>query len=164
MPHFQIVFLRFFKVIAYSFCAFYLALSLHGCAAGKQGLLSITPQQYFYSAKEKLESIDERNYGVTELDEIVRILESGEKDAKSGEIIDKSRLYLTLVHTLKARKQYFSNRLKGQYIANRAEPFYFLDVKPVLETLRTAKKWLRACEAAFKTKSLSADFELVKAM
>lgn len=137
---------------------------LSGCSAGKQGLLQITPQQYFYSAKEKLETIDERNYEVKDLDEIIRVLENAEKDAKSGEIIDKSRLYLTLLNTLKARKQYQGNLLKGQYLANRAEPFYVLDIKPVQETLRLAKKWLRACEAGFKTSSVFPDLQFVKGM
>lgn len=137
---------------------------LSGCSAGKQGLLSITPQQYFYSAKEKLETIDERNYVVRDLDEIIRVLENAEKDAKSGEIIDKSRLYLLLATTLKASKEFMENRLKGTYIANRAEPFYVLDVKPVRETLRIAKKWLRSLESTFKTKSVAPDLQFVKGM
>ncbi|MBF0408050.1 MAG: hypothetical protein HQM10_11885 [Candidatus Riflebacteria bacterium] len=133
-----------------------------GCSAPKSGLISITPQQYFYSAKEKLEIIDERSFEVKDLDEIIRVFENAEKDAKSAEIIDKSRLYLVLTNTLKARKQYFSNILKGQYMANRPEPFYALDVKSVLETLRLAKKWLRSCEAQFSTESLRADLNYVK--
>jgi len=133
-----------------------------GCSAGKSGMMQITPQQYFYSAKEKLETIDERAYDVRDLDEIIRVLQSAEKDAKSGEIIDKSRLYLTLALTLKARKQYQTNILKGQYLANRPEPFYVLDVKSVQETLREAKKWLRSCEAGWKSQSLEADLQFVK--
>ncbi|HEY9071629.1 MAG TPA: hypothetical protein VIV61_15315 [Candidatus Ozemobacteraceae bacterium] len=133
-----------------------------GCSAGKSGMMQITPQQYFYSAKEKLETIDERAYDVRDLDEIIRVLQSAEKDAKSGEIIDKSRLYLTLALTLKARKQYQTNILKGQYLANQPEPFYVLDVKPVQETLREAKKWLRSCEAGWKSRSLDADLQFVK--
>jgi len=140
-----------------------LSLFLTGCSAGKEGLLSITPQQYFYSAKEKLETVDERSYEIRDLDEIIRVLENAEKDAKSSEIMDKARMYLTLACTLKARKQYFSNRMKGQYLANRAEPFYALDVKPVLDTLRVAKKWLRSCEAGFKSNSLANDLQFVKA-
>lgn len=142
----------------------FFALTQSGCSAGKSGLIQITPQQYFYSAKEKLEVIDERSYDIRDFDEIIRVLENAEKDAKSSEIIDKSRLYLTLVNTLKARKQYQGNLMKGQYIANRAEPFYRLDSKTVLETLRLAKKWLRACEAQFKTESLKADLAFVKGL
>ena len=141
---------------------FVASIALTGCSAGRQGLLSITPQQYFYSAKEKLEVIDERNYEIRDLDEIIRILENAEKDAKNAEIMDKSRMYLTLINSLKAAKQYRENRLKGQYIANRPEPFFALDVKTVQETLRTAKKWLRSCEAAFKTTSLTPDLLYVK--
>jgi hypothetical protein len=135
-----------------------------GCSAGKQGLLSITPQQYFYSAKERLEIIDERNYDIKDLDEIIRVLENAEKDAKSAEIMDKSRMYLVLANTLKARKQFMENRMKGQFIANRAQPFFTLDTKPINETLRVAKKWLRSCEAQFKSASLLADLQFVKAM
>lgn len=141
-----------------------LALGVAGCSAGKSGLLQITPQQYFYSAKERLETIDERDYEIKDLDEIIRILENAEKDAKSAEIMDKSRLYLVLALTLKARKQYMANVLKGQYLANRAEPFFALDVKPVLETLRIAKKWLRSCEAQFKSNALRADLLFVSGL
>ena len=152
--------------IAKSFCVLIAVAAcsafLSGCAAGKSGLMQITPQQYFYSAKEKLETINERAYDIRDLDEIIRVLQSAEKDAKSGEIIDKSRLYLVLACSLKARKQYQSNILKGEYLANRPEPFFVLDVKPVQETLREAKKWLRSCEAGWKTKSLDADLQFVK--
>lgn len=141
-----------------------LALGGAGCSAGKSGLLQITPQQYFYSAKERLETIDERDYEIKDLDEIIRILENAEKDAKSAEIMDKSRLYLVLALTLKARKQFMANVLKGQYLANRAEPFFALDVKPVLEILRTAKKWLRSCEAQFKSESLRSDLLFVSGL
>ncbi|MFZ2956784.1 MAG: hypothetical protein WA705_07845 [Candidatus Ozemobacteraceae bacterium] len=144
--------------------AAFFAVSMSGCSAGKSGLLTITPQQYFYSAKEKLEIIDERAYEIKDLDEIARVLENAEKDAKSTEIMDKSRIYLTLVSTLKARKQYQSNLMKGQYLANRAEPFFRLDVKPIQETLRIAKKWLRLCDAQFKTDQLKPDLEYVKGM
>ncbi len=144
------------------FAAVCLCAWLAGCSPGKQGLMQITPQQYLYSAKEKLETIDERNYTDRDLDEIIRVLENAEKDAKAQEIIDRSRLYLVLAHSLKARKQYQTNRLKGTYLANRAEPFYQLDLKPVLETLRTAKKWLRQCEAGFKTTSILPDLHFVK--
>ncbi|HNW33614.1 MAG TPA: hypothetical protein PKM25_01680 [Candidatus Ozemobacteraceae bacterium] len=125
--------------------------------------MQITPQQYFFSAKEKLETVNERAYDIRDLDEIIRVLQSAEKDAKAGEIIDKSRLYLVLALTLKARKQYQSNILKGQYLANRPEPFFVLDVKPVQETLREAKKWLRSCEAGWRTRALDADLQFVKA-
>ncbi|NLI78317.1 MAG: hypothetical protein GX442_18010 [Candidatus Riflebacteria bacterium] len=145
------------------FIAALAALSLlgSGCSAGKSGLLQITPQQYFYSAKEQLETIDERAYEIKDLEEIIRVLENAEKDAKASEIMDKSRLYLVLANTLKARKQYLGNALKGQYLANRPEPFFALDVKPVQETLRTAKKWLRSCEAQFKTDSVRSDLLFV---
>ena len=156
----------FTRYIVKAFCAFLTAAGvsalLTGCSAGKSGLMQITPQQYFYSAKEKLETINERAYDIRDLDEIIRVLQSAEKDAKSGEIIDKSRLYLVLACSLKARKQYQSNILKGEYLANRPEPFFVLDVKPVQETLREAKKWLRSCEAGWKTKSLDADLQFVK--
>ncbi|HOT27398.1 MAG TPA: hypothetical protein PLU72_04345 [Candidatus Ozemobacteraceae bacterium] len=156
----------FTRYIVKAFCAFLTAAGvsalLTGCSAGKSGLMQITPQQYFYSAKEKLETINERAYDIRDLDEIIRVLQSAEKDAKSGEIIDKSRMYLVLACTLKARKQYQSNILKGEYLANRPEPFFVLDVKPVQETLREAKKWLRSCEAGWKTKSLDADLQFVK--
>lgn len=137
---------------------------LAGCSAGKEGLLSITPQQYFYSAKEKLEIIDERAFETKDLDEIIRVLENAEKNAQKSEIMDKSRMYLTLANVLKARKQFKDNRLKGQYVANRAEPFYVLDLKPMQETLRTAKKWLRLCKAQFKTNSLAADLNYVEGL
>jgi hypothetical protein len=141
-----------------------LAIYLSGCSAGQKGLLTITPTQYFFSAKEQLETIDERNYEIRDLDEIIRVLENAEKDAKKSDIIDKSRMYLCLAHTLKARKQYQTALYKGEYLANRAEPFYIVNTKDVKETLRTAKKWLRICEAQFKTNSLKADLQYVKGM
>ncbi|OIP21491.1 hypothetical protein AUK22_11535 [bacterium CG2_30_54_10] len=156
--------LAFLKFSAFLIAISALSLSLSGCSAGKSGLLQITPQQYFYSAKEKLETIDERAYEIKDLEEIIRVLENAEKDAKSSEIIDKSRLYLVLANTLKARKEYMSNVLKGQYLANRPEPFYVLDIKPAQETLRIAKKWLRSCEASFKSNSLKPDLFYVKGM
>ena len=137
---------------------------LTGCSAGKQGLLQITPQQYFYSSKEKLETIDERAYEIRDLDEIIRVMENAEKDARSAEIMDKSRLYLVLLNSMKARKQFQANRLKGTYLANRPEPYYQLDTKPAQETLRVAKKWLRALEAQFKTKAILPDLHFVKAL
>lgn len=154
------------KYLVRALCAIFVAAAfsalLSGCSAGKSGLMQITPQQYFYSAKEKLETIDERAYDIRDLDEIIRVLLSAEKDAKSGEIIDKSRMYLVLAYTMKARKQYQSNILKGEYLANRPEPFFVLDVKPVQETLREAKKWLRSSEAGWRTRSLDADLQFVK--
>lgn len=158
---------RYYSIyIIKAFCAFLLTAGLSGlfsgCSAGKSGLMQITPQQYFYSAKEKLETIDERAYDLRDLDEIIRVLQSGEKDAKSGEIIDKCRLYLVLALSMKARKQYQGNILKGEYLANRPEPFFVLDVKAVRETLREAKKWLRSCEAGWRTNKLDADLQFVK--
>lgn len=135
-----------------------------GCSAGKSGLLQITPQQYFYYAKEKLETIDERNYEIRDLDEIIRILENAEKDARTNEIIDKSRVYLVLANTLKAKRQYQSNLMRGIYLANRAEPFYVLDTKSVLETLRNANKWLRMCITSIKTQSIKPDLLYVTAL
>ncbi|MBF0542982.1 MAG: hypothetical protein HQM08_01045 [Candidatus Riflebacteria bacterium] len=152
------------RLILFSSILLGLLVLLSGCSAGKSGLISITPQQYFYSAKEKLEIIDERAFEEKDLDEITRVFENAEKDAKSQDIMDKARLYLTLTNVLKARKQYFSNVLKGQFLANKAEPFFALDVKPVLETLRVAKKWLRMCEASFKTESLLPDLYFVKGL
>lgn len=139
-----------------------IAISFIGCSAGQKGLLTITPQQYFYSAKEQLETIDERDYEIRDLDEIIRILENAEKDAKKGEIIDKSRLYMTLAYVIKARKQYQNALMKGSFVANRAAPFYIVDTKDVKETLRKAKKWLRLCKAQFKTSSLNADLQFVE--
>lgn len=150
--------------VTFVFVATALALYLSGCSAGQKGLLTITPTQYFFSAKEQLETIDERNYEVRDLDEIIRVLENAEKDAKKSDIIDKSRLYLCLAQTLKARKQYQTSLYKGEYLANRAEPFYIVNTKDVKETLRIAKKWLRICEAQFKTSTLKADLQYVKGM
>ena len=152
------------KTILFTVIVSYCAILFSGCSAGSKGLLTITPTQYFYSAKEQLETIEERDYDARDLDEIIRVLENAEKDAKKGEIIDKSRLYLTLACTLKARKQYQSALMKGEYLANRAAPFYVVNTKDVKETLRTAKKWLRACKAKFKTNSLRADLLFVEAI
>lgn len=157
----------FLHIIEFSvFLTFVITLSLYlsGCSAGQKGLLTITPQQYFFSAKEQLETIDERNYEVRDLDEIIRVLENAEKDAKKSDIIDKSRLYLCLANTLKARKQYQNSLYKGEYVANRAAPFYVVNTKDVKETLRIAKKWLRSCEAQFKTSTLLPDLNYVKGM
>jgi len=140
------------------------ALNLSGCSAGQKGLLTITPEQYLSSAKETLETIDERNYEVRDLDEIIRILENAEKDAKKSEVIDRSRMYLCLTHTLKARKMYQTSLMKGQYIANRAEPFFIVDTKEIKETLRIANKWLRSCNANFKTKELQPDLNFVRGL
>jgi hypothetical protein len=141
-----------------------ISIYLSGCSAGQEGLLRITPQQYFYSAKEQLEVIDERNYEIRDLDEIIRVLENAEKDATKSDIIDRSRLYLCLTNTLKARKQYQNSLMKGEYVANRAAPFYVVDTKDVKESLRTAKKWLRICEAQLKTEDLIADLHYVKGL
>jgi len=149
-----------FIFVAFSFAA----ITFSGCSAGQKGLLQITPEQYFYSAKEKLETIDERNYEIRDLDEIIRVLENAEKDAKKAEIIDKSRMYLLLANILKARKLYQTSLMKGEYIANRAEPFFVVNTKEVKETLRTAGKWLRTCNAQFKTTSLIPDLNFVRGL
>ncbi len=140
------------------------AINLSGCSAGQKGLLTITPEQYLSSAKETLETIDERNYEVRDLDEIIRILENAEKDAKKSDTIDRSRMYLCLAHTLKARKQYQTALMKGQYMANRAEPFFVVDTKDIKETLRIANKWLRSCNAQFKTSLLIPDLNFVRGL
>ncbi|MEW6712652.1 MAG: hypothetical protein AB1403_22730, partial [Candidatus Riflebacteria bacterium] len=152
------------KRLIFAALMFIAAIYLIGCSAGQKGLLTITPQQYFFSAKEQLETIDERNYEIRDLDEVIRVLENAEKDAKKSDIIDKSRMYLCLAHTLKARKQYQTSLYKGEYVANRAAPFFVVNTKDVKETLRDAKKWLRSCEAQFKTSSLLPDLNLVKGM
>jgi tetratricopeptide (TPR) repeat protein len=141
-----------------------LAANMSGCSPAGDGMLQITPQQYFYSAKEQLETIDERAYEIRDLDEIIRVLENAEKDATKSEIIDKSRLYLCLANTLKARKQYQNSLMKGEYVANRAAPFYIVNTKDVKETLRDAKKWLRMCNAQFKTSVLIPDLNYVTGM
>ena len=140
------------------------AINMSGCSAGQKGLLTITPEQYLSSAKETLETIDERNYEVRDLDEIIRILENAEKDAKKSDTIDRSRMYLCLAHTLKARKQYQTALMKGQYMANRAEPFFVVDTKDIKETLRIANKWLRSCNAQFKTSLLIPDLNFVRGL
>ena len=140
------------------------AINMSGCSAGQKGLLTITPEQYFYSAKETLETIDERNYEERDLDEIIRILENAEKDGKKSDTIDKARMYLCLAYTLKARKQYQLCLMKGQYVTNRAAPFFVVDTKDVKETLRIAKKWLRSCDAHFKTTALQADMNFVRGL
>ncbi len=152
------------KYALFLFISAYCAVFFSGCSAGQKGLLTITPTQYFYSAKEQLETIDERAYEIRDLDEIIRVLENAEKDAKKSEIIDKSRLYLVLANTLKARKQYQNSLMKGEYLANRAEPFYVVNTKEVKETLRTAKKWLRSCRSTFKTNSLVPDLNFVEGL
>lgn len=146
----------------YLILAIYIAINLSGCQGGATGLISITPEQYLASAKEQFETMDERDYEVRDLDEIIRVLENAEKHAKKSETIDKSRMYLTLMYTLKARKQYQTALMKGEYIANRPEPFYTINTKDVKETLRSAKKWLRLTNSVFKTKSALADFNYIK--
>lgn len=138
------------------------SIYLSGCSAGQKGLLTITPKQYFYSAKERLETIDERNYEVRDLDEIIRVLENAEKDAKSSDIIDKSRLYLILANSLKARKLYQDSVLKGEYVSGRAAPFFIVDTQKVKEALRDAKKWVRACDSEFKSGQHIPDLLFVK--
>mgnify|MGYP002348460221 CR=1 FL=1 len=152
------------SVLAYICTIAWLASVLGGCSAGQKGLLTITPEQYFYSAKESLETIDERNYEIRDLDEIIRILENAEKDAKKSDIIDTSRMYLVLANTLKARKLYQTALMKGEYVANRAEPFFVVNTKDVKETLRIANKWLRSCNAQFKTSMLQADLNFVRGL
>lgn len=140
------------------------SISSSGCSAGGDTLLSITPQQYFYSAKEQLETIDERNYEIRDLDEVIRVLQNAEKDATGKDIMDKSRLYLVLANCLKAKKLYKNNLVEGKYIAGRPAPFYQIDLKEVKETLRESKKWLNQCEANFASPLLQADLEFVKAL
>jgi hypothetical protein len=154
------ILLKAIFLITLTFAAIYMS----GCSAGQNGLLQITPQQYFYSAKEQLETIDERDYEIRDLDEIIRVLENAEKDARKSDIIDKSRMYLCLANTLKARKQYQNSLYKGEYVANRAAPFFIVDTKDVKETLRAAKKWLRSCDAQFKTSSLIPDLNYVRGL
>ena len=138
------------------------SINLSGCSGGATGLISITPEQYLASAKEQFETMDERDYEIRDLDEIIRILENAEKNAKKSETIDKSRMYLTLLHTMKARKQYQNAVMKGEYVANRPEPFFTINTKDVKETLRTAKKWLRLTNSTFKTKAVLPDLNYIK--
>jgi ribosomal protein L22 len=146
----------------YLITAIFISISLAGCSGGATGLISITPEQYLASAKEQFETMDERDYEIRDLDEIIRILENAEKNAKKSETIDKSRMYLTLLHTMKARKQYQNALMKGEYVANRPEPFYTINTKEIKETLRTAKKWLRLTNSTFKTKAVLADLNYIK--
>ena len=152
---------KIINVILYIIVGIYVSITLSGCS-GANGLISITPEQYLASAKEQFETIDERDYEVRDLDEIIRILENAEKNAKKSETIDISRMYLCLVNTLKARKQYRTALMKGEYIANRPEPFYTINTKEVKETLRTAKKWLRLTNSTFKTTKVLADLNYIK--
>ena len=154
----------FLKAGIYLIIACYIVITLSGCQGGATGLLSITPEQYLASAKEQFETMDERDYEIRDLDEIIRVLENSEKNAKKSEVIDKSRMYLTLLYTIKARKQYQNALMKGEYVANRPEPFYTINTKDVKETLRTAKKWLRKTNSTFKTKAILADFNYVKGL
>ena len=155
---------RILRVGFYLILTSYISIMLSGCQGGANGLISITPEQYLASAKEQFETIDERDYEIRDLDEIIRVLENAEKNAKKSETIDKSRMYLTLLHTMKARKQYQNALMKGEYIANRPEPFYTINTKDIKETLRTAKKWLRLTNSTFKTKSALADFNYIKGL
>ena len=153
---------KFLKLGLYLIITGYLVINLSGCQGGATGLLSITPEQYLSSAKEQFETMDERDYEIRDLDEIIRVLENAEKNAKKSETIDRSRMYLTLLYTMKARKQYQNALMKGEYVANRPEPFFTINTKDVKETLRTAKKWLRKTNSTFKTKSILADYNYVK--
>ncbi len=153
---------KLLKLGLYLIITGYLVVNLSGCQGGATGLLSITPEQYLSSAKEQFETMDERDYEIRDLDEIIRVLENAEKNAKKSETIDRSRMYLTLLYTMKARKQYQNALMKGEYVANRPEPFFTINTKDVKETLRTAKKWLRKTNSTFKTKSILADYNYVK--
>ena len=138
------------RIGLFAILACYISIVLSGCSGASNGLISITPEQYLASAKEQFETMDERDYEIRDLDEIIRILENAEKNAKKSETMDLSRMYLTLLHTMKARKQYQNAVMKGEYVANRPEPFYTINTKDVKETLRTAKKWLRLTNSVFK--------------
>lgn len=150
------------KVGIYIILSTFIVVNMSGCSGGATGLISITPEQYLSSAKEQFETMDERDYEIRDLDEIIRVLENAEKNAKKTETIDKSRMYLTLLYTMKARKQYQNALMKGEYIANRPEPFFTINTKEVKETLRTAKKWLRLTNSTFKTQSVLADLNYIK--
>lgn len=155
---------RIVALLAFVILSGFLALNLGGCSAGggQTTLLSITPEQYLASAKEQLETIEERDYEVRDLEEIIRVLENAEKDAKKTETIDRSRMYLVLANSLLARKKYKDLTVKGDYVSNNPEPFYVVNTKDVKETLRTANKWLRMCNSQFKTASLAADMNYVR--
>lgn len=150
------------KISLFIILAVYISIQLSGCSTGTNGLISITPEQYLASAKEQFETMDERDYEIRDLDEIIRILENAEKNAKKSETIDSARMFLALVCTMKARKQYQNALMKGEYVSNRPEPFYTIDSKDVKETLRTAKKWLRLTNSTFKTKKALPDLNYIK--
>ncbi len=157
----KIYLIKYLKAALFLILVF-LSANIIGCSGGANGLISITPEQYLASAKEQFETMDERDYEIRDLDEIIRILENAQKNAKKSETIDKSRMYLTLLYTMKARKQYQNALMKGEYIANRPEPFYTINTKDVRETLRTAKKWLRLTNSTFKTQAVLADLNYIK--
>ena len=69
---------RIISVILYAIVGIFVSFTLAGCS-GANGLISITPEQYLASAKEQFETIDERDYEIRDLDEIIRILENAEK-------------------------------------------------------------------------------------
>lgn len=144
--------------------AYLVSVTLSGCSAGggQTTIMSITPEQYLASAKEQLEIIEERDYEVRDLEEVVRVLENAEKDAKRSDTMDRSRMYLTLVNSMLARKKYKDLTVKADYVGNRAEPFYVINTKEIKETLRTANKWLRMCDAEFKTAALLPDLNFVR--
>ena len=153
-------------VSALSMLAAFIVISfyLSGCSAagGNTVLMQITPEQYMISAKEELETIEERDYEVRDLEEVIRVLENAEKNAKKTETIDRTRLYLILANSLLARKKYRDHTISGDYIGNNPEPFYIVDSEDVRSTLRTAKKWLRMCDSQFKTDRYKTDLNYVR--
>lgn len=155
---------RLIATALYLGALFVISTTFSACSPGGDGLLQITPQQYFYSAKERLETIDERDYEIRDLDEIIRVLENAEKDATSTDIMDRSRLYLIVANALKARKLYQNNLLEGKYIAGRAPPLYILDLQDVKEALRDSKKWLMICEREFNSSALIPDLKFAKGL
>ncbi len=158
------LFAKLIRITIFAILVCYVSILLSGCSGASNGLISITPEQYLASAKEQFETMDERDYEIRDLDEIIRILENAEKNAKKSETMDLSRMYLTLLHTMKARKQYQNAVMKGEYVANRPEPFYTINTKDVKDTLRTAKKWLRLTNSVFKTNAVLADFNYIKGL
>jgi tetratricopeptide (TPR) repeat protein len=144
--------------------AYLVSVTLSGCSAGggQTTIMSITPEQYLASAKEQLEIIEERDYEVRDLEEVIRVLENAEKDAKRSDTMDRARMYLTLVNSMLARKKYKDLTVKADYVGSKPEPFYVINTKDIRETLRTANKWLRMCDAEFKTAALLPDLNFVR--
>jgi tetratricopeptide (TPR) repeat protein len=155
---------RSLTFVGFLWVAYLVSVTLSGCSAGggQTTIMSITPEQYLASAKEQLEIIEERDYEVRDLEEVIRVLENAEKDAKRSDTMDRSRMYLTLVNSMLARKKYKDLTVKADYVGNRAEPFYVINTKEIKETLRTANKWLRMCDAEFKTAALLPDLNFVR--